>query len=113
MVLEQDINSRCRLAGWASHTGSTAKPGLAEERLDLTFPPPSPPPRSPAVAREPVIARAAAEVGQFNALAAALIPYIVVIREPRKLIPKHAQRGEEGEYDHDHAERDQAPLRIT
>ena len=94
MALEQDINSRCRLAGWASHTGSTAESGLAEKRLDLALPPPSPTPCSPTFTREQVIARATAEVGQLDAFAAALIPYIVVIREPRKLVPKHEQCGE-------------------
>jgi len=113
MALEQDINSRCRLAGWTSHTGSTAEPSLAEKRLDLALPPPSPSPCSPTVTREQAIARATAEVGQLDAFAAALIPYIVVIRELRKLFPKNEQRGEESEYDDDHAERDQAPLRIT
>jgi len=113
MVLEENINSRRRLAGWAPHAGPTTKPSFAEERLDLALTPPSPAPRAPAIARKPVIGRTAAEVSHFDALAAALIPHVVVIREPRKLEPKVQQRGEEGEYDDDYAERDEAPLGLA
>ena len=113
MVLEQDVNSRRRLAGRASHTGPAAKPGLSEERLNLALSPPSPPPCTSPVAREPAIACTAAEVGHLDALAAALIPHLVVAREPRKLAPKVPQRGEEGKHDNDHTERNEPPLRLA
>jgi len=113
MALEQDVNSRRRLAGGASHAGPTAKPSLSEERLDLALSPPSPPPCTSSFSREPAIARAAAEVGHLDALAAALIPQVVVVREPRKLAPKVPQRGEESKHDDYHAERNEAPLRLA
>src|SRR5258706_12006748 len=69
IALEQDINSRCRLASWASHTGSTADSILAEERLDLALPPPSPTPSPPSVARRETLAPPTHAVSLLDAVA--------------------------------------------
>ena len=113
MILEQDINRRRRLAGRASHTGAATKANAAEEGLHLALAPPSPAPRASAVPGEPAVARAAAEVGHLDGLAAALVPEVVVTSEAGKLAPELPQRGEDKEEDKDDAEGDQALARVV